>query len=260
MKRLLWIFIIAIGLLSIKCSRNQPVPLPPAPTNLTIDVSGGSVNLSWDAVEEADAYRTFLSDNPGCSIEDTYLDMVGDLTSSYADREPTKAGYYHVRTLVETYYGDELSEPSNEVNTIALTPADTFTVFIWGAIGEHAGFGWDSLGNGKTFLCVETTKDSALMFLRDIPGGFHLFSADEPPFEGNRSVVFLDLGEAQADTLRIIPTQDLGYENIVKVIPDHVYGIFTDDNHYIKLSIYSMNQNSIAFQYAYQTFKDLPVF
>lgn len=259
------LFILTIFI--IGCTKNEPVSPPWLPTNLTIAVSNGSVNLSWNEIEDADGYKIFLSDFPGGDTVGTYLDMVGRLSPSYTDREPTKAGYYHVRALVETYYGDELSEWGNEVNTVPLTSPDSFQIYIWGTVGEKSGFGWDRLGNGKVYACYASTKNYVSMFLRDVPGGFYLFSADEPPFEGNRSVTFIDLGEALFDTVRTLPTSDSGYENKVKVHSGHIYGVYTEDKyyiiedkHYIKLEITNIDHNSITFRYAFQKWEYLSVF
>ncbi|TES90039.1 MAG: hypothetical protein E3J87_10785 [Candidatus Cloacimonadota bacterium] len=242
------------------CEKNEPISPPPTPMNLSIDVSNGSVNLSWDEVEEADGYKIFLSDSSGTDTVGNYLDMIGRLSPSYTDREPTKAGYYHVRTLIETYYGDELSEPSNVVNTVPFTSPDSFQIYIWGTVGENSGFGWDSLGNGIVYHCEESTKDLVSMFIRDVFGGFYLFSADESPFEGNRSVTFIDIGEALLDTIRILPTSDSGYESTMKVYSGHIYGIYTDDKRYIKLEIVNVDHNSITFRYSFQKWQNLPVF
>ena len=254
----LCLFILTV--LIVGCSKNEPISPPPPPTNLKIEVTNGSVNLSWDEVVEADGYKIFLSDIPGCDTVGNYLNMIGKLSPSYSDREPEKAGCYHVRTLIETYYGDELSEPSNEVSTIPFTPVNSFQIYIWGTVGEKSGFGWDTLGTGRVYACDESTKDSVSMFLKDVIGGFFLLSANESPFEANNSITFIDLGEALLDTIRILPTSDSGYESKLKVHSGHVYGIYTEDRHYIKLEISTVNHNSITFSYVFQKWQDLPVF
>ena len=56
----LCLFILTV--LIVGCSKNEAISPPPPPTNLKIEVTNGSVNLSWDEVENADGYKIFLSD------------------------------------------------------------------------------------------------------------------------------------------------------------------------------------------------------
>lgn len=79
-------------LLMVACKKKEA---PRAPSGVNAYVSGSTIKVSWNSVEDADSYS--ITDGNGCSLGETY-------SASYTDYSPDE-GYNYYRVYARNDYG-----------------------------------------------------------------------------------------------------------------------------------------------------------
>ena len=72
---------------------------PAAPTNLTIEISGGNVSLNWDAVTGADSYKVYSSDDPTIVFENWTLEQENITGTTWSEVIPNNKKFYCVTAV-----------------------------------------------------------------------------------------------------------------------------------------------------------------
>ena len=72
------------------------------PENVSITVTGGNVNLDWDAVDGANSYSVYSSTDPYASYETWTLEESGILVTNWDEPVPGTKLFYYVKASTST--------------------------------------------------------------------------------------------------------------------------------------------------------------
>lgn len=127
----------------------SPTPLS-KPKNLKTKVSGTAVTITWKAVNEAEEYRVYRSEE-----SKGYYYIIGyTKTNSYTDTKVTRGNTYFYK--IEAFVGKRVSDESSSVK--AVMPKPTPTPFIESKIPlKITGIkvGRNSIGSPEVFVSVK---------------------------------------------------------------------------------------------------------
>ena len=217
---------------------------PPKPPNLSIvaDVEGDGVTISWDQIDIVDGYEVIIPD--GDTISLNYDEP------SYTDDFPLSTGTYAVYCVYET----QLSDPA----TISSEPyaSDSDIIISTSTSGEGSGFGWDpQTGIGTTYFLEDIYKSVIDFYLYSDSLTFDFYSADEPPYNGDKTTDMLNMG-----TFNFFTAPPAGYNRREPVFSENYYAMRVQGDYYAKVYIVGIDSVSATFNYEFQTIMSLRIF
>ena len=72
---------------------------PGAPENVTITVSDGNVNLSWNAVTGADSYKVYSSTDPNLAFDSWTLEQDNISGTTWSETTTANPKFYYVKAI-----------------------------------------------------------------------------------------------------------------------------------------------------------------
>jgi len=217
---------------------------PPTPLNLSIvaDTEGDGVTISWDQIDIVDGYDVIIPD--GDTISLNYDE------TSYTDDSPVSTGTYTVYSV----YGTQLSDPA-EISSVPYVSQSNILLSIY-EFYEGSGFGWDpQTGIGTVYSCDNVNKSVVDFYLYSDSLTFDFYSADEPPYNGDKTTDMLNMGNSNFFT---VPST--GYNRTEYVFSGDYYAMRVQGDYYAKVYIVSTDSVSATFNYEFQTIKSLRIF
>ena len=120
--------------------------LPAAPQNLTAVANGLQVDLSWDAVANADSYNVYWHDYGTTTANWTLLQSVAGTSFSHSNLDGGVTYSYRVTVIVTS----QESDPSQTVNATTLpgTPQNLVAV---AASGAQVDLSWNAVNNAGSY-------------------------------------------------------------------------------------------------------------
>lgn len=124
------LLITALGLATVGCDAGgangggeEDTTPPSAPSGLTTDAADALVDLSWEAIDDADSYNIYRATSPTDEISGSALDT-GISSTSYADEDAENGTTYYYRVTAVDTAGNE-SDGSGEAQSTPFTdPTD----------------------------------------------------------------------------------------------------------------------------------------
>jgi hypothetical protein len=203
----------------------QEFQKPPTPKNVTITstASGLGVIISWDPVADVDGYDVITPDG------DT-IDWLDYTQTTYTDASPAYTGTYEIYSVRYNIRSDPATISSSpHVST------SNATIHVLSNPTEPSGFGWDTTtGIGTVYDCTTANKNVVDFFLNDITAYFDFTSADEVPYNGDKTTHILYMGGSDFSVAP--PT---GYYNTENVVLGHYYAMRVQGDYYIKVHVVS---------------------
>ena len=217
-----------------------------APQNLTIiaDSEGDGVILSWSQVSWVDGYDLYTPDG------DTIF--LGFDISSYNDDTPFMTGTYFLHSVFGQYKSDPVTISSAPYMSTYFS-----TIYVWSNPTEPSGFGWDVLtGIGTVYECNSSNQGVVDFYLNDTLTPFDFTSADEVPYQGNKTTHIRNMGSAN---FYIAPS--VGYHNTETATDGNYYAFSVEGYYFAKVYVVSISPNASAtICYWFQTIQGLRIF
>lgn len=260
-------FASAVAAVAIGCGEDNifasPEDLAP-PLGLTSVTGNGAVTLNWQASnydEDRDGFRVYQASGAQSLTPDQSIPAVFGTTAVATLSTTQDAGSFTTTvsglTNGTTYSflvvafkdgGDKLSRPSN---VIVDTPRiESGTMNLVNGVGNVRYINLStnppsvsSNSNGADVMCQS----------------FNAGAGDRPGMVGQNGARIQDLGYvAHWNEIDNAPSGAGSYPNAshsVEVLDNHVYAVFTGDNHYAKIWVTSLNTGNFGYncQVAYQS-------
>lgn len=257
----------------------------PDPTPVTV-APPGSMSFSIDAVPGGGSYALISwtpspdenrNDFKGYRVKTVSLNAQGQVISTFEERElPKTPRTYQVLsvnrgTMYKTYLQSELNngQKSDSLETKIYSGVyynndgviDSYTA---GPSSAKSGFGWStSTGAGTQYTYSEASSNLIDINLRLLENELFFFSPDV--FNNLfRSTIFSLVGAGQQAFNETELLEPSG--SIIKVQQDNVYLIKTQDNHYIKIWVKEIVNNTsttgyytVSFEYKVQPVEGLRI-
>jgi fibronectin type 3 domain-containing protein len=129
---------------------------PAAPAGLAADAADGAVGLSWDAVDDADAYRVYRSTDPTDAAGGNALES-GLSATTYDDPSVTNGTTYYYRVTAVDEAGNE-SDGSSEV---AGTPFAAPTGLAGTSGDAQVQLGWNAAAGAREYNVYRSTSPTS---------------------------------------------------------------------------------------------------
>jgi hypothetical protein len=205
------------------------------PLIIIADAEGDGVIVTWHQVSDVDGYHVVTPDGDTVSLD--YDE------TSYNDDFPSSTGTYIVFAVRGSINGE-----TSQISTAPYASPAPETLYVFSHPTKPCSFGWDAVtGIGSTSI--------ADFYLNDIAIPFQFTSADESPFNGERTAHIFNTGDTD-----FFEAPESGYYNSeVVTVGDH-YAFNLMGDYYAKVYVTSTTDSTATFRYWFQTIQSLRLF
>ncbi len=243
------------GLIGCNDNSNNPVydPAPPAPQGVYSVTGDHAVYIYWNGPYDSDisGYDVWRSLEPTNnytrigSVDAQANPNLDLLIYEYIDNTAVNGVTYYYAVSTYDHAGNE-SDLSAENVFDTPRPDGEVTLFDVAVDSSLSGY------NFAAQMQVKPASPAADIYIDRVSGVFYINAGDV-------NTDLQDMGYTDSlDEISYAPTD--GWSNVgwSEIIQGHTYVIWTNDSHYAKMRVRSINTNSVTFGWAYQTDQDNP--
>ncbi len=244
MKKIFYITIFSTIFLFVSCNKNDLTKIdtqaPSPPTGLNIVNGDNRVDLSWNANPERDVagYNVYYA----YTYDGKYTLLSSTVNTYFTDFGATNGITYYYAVTAYDYNGNESDLSYDNANATPRPEGYNENIFNYRQNPNISGFSF------LTYTVVPYDDPSADFFFEIYNGTSYI--------DVNSNADIEDMG-ATSDIYDIPYAPSYGWSPTKDAIaiPGHTYVIWTWDNYYAKIRVYSITNGRMIFDWAFQTDK-----
>jgi len=219
----------------VGCQAVDTTP-PQAPKGLRSITGDRAVYLYWEPNSEPDlaGYRVYRNNAPS-----GYFKLIADVKEPYyVDRDVQNGVTYYYAVSAYDRNGNESELSEEDCFDTPRPEGYNMKIYERDYLPSFSGYSF-----AKYSPCPYNSSDCDFYF--DILNGVPLLIA-------TIGTLIQDMGACEMDDVDYAPLDGWDDDGVVNALVQHVYVIWTKDNHFAKIRVTAMGSNYLVFDWAYQ--------